>query len=85
MSARSSAKPSPATTPSPPPTYLLTVRSALIWSAALFCGLAAGGMAAWSMNGAHIVVQCLVGFGALVGGTLAAAGTLNQLIAPGDP
>lgn len=85
MTAQTSATSQAGTPAAASSTYLLTVRSALIWGVALLCGAAAAAVAVWSVHDAHIVVQVLAGVGVGVGGALGAAATLNQLIAPGDP
>lgn len=77
--------PSASTTTASTSTYLLTVRSTLIWGVALLCGSAAAVVAVWSVHDAHIVVQVLAGLGAGIAGTLGSALTLNSLIDPGDP
>ncbi|WP_315092793.1 hypothetical protein [uncultured Cellulomonas sp.] len=85
MAAKTPTASSPATPAAASSTYLLTVRSAVIWAIALLCGAAAAAVAVWSVHDAHVAVQVLVGLGTGVGGALGAAATLNQLIAPGDP
>ncbi len=72
----------PPTTPARKP-YLLTVRSALIWTVALLCGVAAGAAAVLTLDDAHLALQILVAIGAGIGGTLATAAALNEVIDPG--